>query len=334
MNIAAWLLVVLVLACGGDGREQQIQGHGTVEVDEADIAPTAAARVVRVWVDEGDSVRTGDTLVTLTQSTVQPDISGRLARVASAEATLRDLEAGARPAEIERAQAELQTAEAEATRTARDFQRIARLAAQDVVSQQQLDAARSAADAARGQRDAAREALRLAREGTRPERIRAARAEVESARAALAMAQAVAADLVLVAPTNGVVLGRYAEPGEVLGAGIPAVTIGELQKPWVRVFIAARKLPRVTLGQAATVRLAGFPERELRGRVATINGEAEFTPRVALTEDERADLVFGVKVEMDDARGALKPGLPATVTIDAPPMPAGSVEQSPVRKHR
>ena len=334
MRLSVWLFAALLLACGGRGdyREQEIRGHGTVEVDEADIAPTVTARVVRVWVEEGDRVQAGDTLATLTQSTLQPDISARLARIAAAEATLRDLQSGARPAEIERAEAELQTAEAEAVRTARDLERISRLAAEDVVSQQQLDAARSAADAAAGRRDAAREALRLLREGTRPDRIRAARAEVANARAALAAAQALAADLVLVAPSDGVVLGRYAEPGEVLGAGVPVVTIGEVAEPWVRVFVPARELPRVKLGQPAAAVLAAFPARQFPGRVAAISDRAEFTPRIALTEEERADLMFGVKVALSDTSGALKPGLPATVTIDAP-LPAGvPLARSPARK--
>jgi HlyD family secretion protein len=58
-----------------------------------------------------------------------------------------------------------------------------------------------------------------------------------------------------------------------------------------------------------------MPNRIFNGRVVAINTKAEFTPRVALTEDERADLMFGVKVEFTDSTGMLKPGLPITVTI-------------------
>jgi HlyD family secretion protein len=58
-----------------------------------------------------------------------------------------------------------------------------------------------------------------------------------------------------------------------------------------------------------------MPARSFSGRVVAINSKAEFTPRVALTEDERADLMFGVKIEFQDSSGALKPGLPVTVTI-------------------
>ena len=65
----------------------------------------------------------------------------------------------------------------------------------------------------------------------------------------------------------------------------------------------------------ARAKLDGLPGREFTGRVVAINTKAEFTPRVALTENERADMTFGVKIEFDDNTGTLKPGLPVTVTI-------------------
>jgi HlyD family secretion protein len=311
--------LALALAVGGCSRDRDdgIRAQGTIEVVEVDLAPMVPARVVRVWVPEGATVRSGDTLVSLTQATLGADIAGQRARVGAAEATLRDLERGARPAEIQRGEAELRASEADAERTARDLERLTTLAATGAVSQQQLDAARSAARTAASRRDAARESLRLLREGTRPERIQAARAELATARANLQRAQAAASDLLLVAPVDGTVLARHAEPGEVLGAGEPALTVGEVRRPWIRVYVSALDLPKIRVGSPAAAALDAFPGREFAGRVVAINDKAEFTPRIALTEEERADLVFGVKVALDDTTGVLKPGLPATVRIRA-----------------
>ncbi|MEJ7811134.1 MAG: efflux RND transporter periplasmic adaptor subunit [Gemmatimonadaceae bacterium] len=290
-------------------------GTGTVEVAETDVGPAAPARVVRVWVQEGDRVERGDTLVALAQAALPADIEGRRSRVALVEASLRDLQVGARPAEVARADADVHAAEAEATRTERDLQRMTTLAANAVVSQQTLDAATSAARSATARRDAARAGAALVREGARDQRVSAARAEVASARAALAGALATQGDLVLLAPSAGTILGRYVEPGEMLAAGTPAVTVGDLARPWVRVYVAARDLPRVRVGSAASATLAGAPAIRFAGRVVAISDRAEFTPRVALTEREREDLLFGVKVELQDSTGVLKPGLPATVVI-------------------
>ena len=314
---ASWAGLLLLIAVAGcrRGDASAATGVGTVEVIEIDVAPLVSARVTRMHVDEGAVVRAGDTLVSLTLSTTRPDIDARAARLAAAEAQRRDLEAGARPAELERAAAELRAAEAEATRAESDVQRLAPLAASGTVSVQAYDAASAAARAATARRDAARQAYRLLQEGTRPERIRAARADVANARAALALAEGAAGDLVLTAPVAGVILGRHAEPGEVLRAGEPALTIGDLAHPWVRIFVDQRALPRIRVGDPASAVLDAYPAMRFPGHVVAIRDKAEFTPRVALTEEERADLLFGVKIELRDGAGMLKPGLPVTVTV-------------------
>ncbi len=314
---------LLLAACGEGEARNAISATGTLEVVEVDVAPLVPARVVQVVRDEGAVVRQGDTLATLTQATLGSDIAGRRARVAAAEATLRDLAAGPRPAERAKAAAELRVAEAEATRTATELRRVTPLAEAGTVSRQQLDAARAAASGAASRRDAARDALRLLEEGTRPERIQAARAEVAAARAALGGAEATAADLVLVAPAAGVIASRNAEPGEVLAAGMGALTLAEVAHPYVRVYVGPEDLPFVRVGAAVTATLDGIPDRSFAGRVVAVSTKAEFTPRVALTEDERRDLLFGVKVTFADGTGMLKAGLPVTVRIPrATPAPA------------
>ena len=120
----------------------------------------------------------------------------------------------------------------------------------------------------------------------------------------------------LTAPVDGVVISRNAEPGELLAAGQSAVTLGESAAPFVRVYVPTRLLPRVHEGQRAVARLDGYPDRPIPAQVVAINPKAEFTPRIALTEEERADLLFGVKVALKDTTGLLRPGLPATVELE------------------
>jgi HlyD family secretion protein len=139
-----------------------------------------------------------------------------------------------------------------------------------------------------------------------------ARAEVADARAALEQVEARAGDLVLTAPVAGIILGRHAEPGEMLGANVPVVTLGETARPYVRVYLPQRVIRGLETGQAVTV-VSGTDT--LQGRLAAINPRAEFTPRVALTEDEREDLMFGVRVELGRA---LQPGLWVVVLVPGP----------------
>ena len=316
LRAARCAVIVLAMVIAGCSKQRDgIEAVGTVEIREHDVAPMSAARVVRMFVDEGAAVEAGDTVAVLSMSTLAADIEQRRARVATAQAALREAEAGPRSAEIDRAEADLRAAEAEAERAARDLVRIEALTESGALAQQQLDVARTAATTTANRRDALRETLRLLRQGTRPERIAGARAEVETARAALAAAQATRSDLVLTAPVRGIVLGRHAEIGEVVAPGTPVLTVGESTKPWVRVYVSPPDAARLTVGAPAVATLDDLPERTFPGRITSVATKAEFTPRVALTEDERADLLFAVRVELEDSTGMLKAGLPVTVRL-------------------
>jgi HlyD family secretion protein len=308
------LASLALLACRRDPATT-IVATGTLEIVDVDVAPTTSGRVVRVLVDEGALVHIGDTLAILTQPTSRADIAGRASSVAGSRATLREVERGPRTQEIQQAQAQLRAAEADAARAAADLERIRPLADRQIVSHQQLDAAETAAKVSAEQRDAARAALRLLQQGSTSEQIAAARAQVGTAKAALAASEALAGDLVLTAPVSGLVTSRNAEPGDVLAPAEPAVTIGDVTQPWVRVYVNQRALPFVHIGDSVHAVLDGVPDHPFLGRVVAISPRAEYTPRVALTADERADLMFGVKVAFIDSTGTLKAGLPITVTF-------------------
>ena len=305
-------LVVLMFILSGCNRAPVNDASGTIEFTQTDVASTVPARVDRVLVQEGASVKAGDTLAVLEQTGLPQDIQQRRSRLAAAESELADLSRGARPAELDRARAELRSATSEADRTAADSIRLSRLLAAGAISQSDFDAAASAARVTGARRDAARDALRLLEAGARPDRIAAARAAVATARAQLAMGEAVIGDLVLTAPVDGQVLARYVEPGEVLSAGVPVLSLGDARHAWVRVYVRAPLFAAIHVGDTVPITIDGLPGESFAGIVSALATTAEFTPRVALTEQERADLLFGVKVELSDSTGRLKAGLPAT----------------------
>ena len=307
----AAVLIAVSLSSGCD-RPRGLDASGTIEFTQTDVASTVPARVERILVEEGATVSTGDTLAILRQTGLPQDIQQRRARVAAAESELRDLERGARPAELDRARAEIRSATSEAERTAADSVRMARLLAAGGISQAEFDAAANAARVAGARRDAARDALQLLEAGTRPDRIAAARASVSAARAQLAMGEAAASELVLTAPVRGQVMARHVEAGEVIGAGIPVMSLGDNRNVWVRVYVNAPVFAIIKVGDTVQVTIDGLEGESFPARVAALATAAEFTPRVALTEKERADLLFGVKLELTDAAGRLKAGLPAT----------------------
>jgi HlyD family secretion protein len=305
-------MVVLTIGCSNRVDEDRVVG--TLEMVEVNVGPLQAARAVHVLVREGDAVTEGDTLAILSIPTLGASVAQAAARATAAREGARELLVGARPAELSRAEAEVRAAVSEADRAAADLARIEPLAQRGDISQAQLDATRNAARVAASRRDAAQQSLRLLREGSRSERRAAAQAESRAADAAADVIRATADDLVLTAPVSGIVTSRNVEPGEVLTPGGSAVTIGQPSRPWARVYVSQFVLPSLRVGDTVTAMLDRDTTR-FRGRIASIASAAEYTPRVALTEDERADLMFGVRIEFDDRTGRLKAGLPVTVTL-------------------
>ncbi len=315
LGAVAWFGILA--GCGGSGPDP-VSYPGTVELDESDAAPLIGGRVIEVRVREGDSVRAGDTLAILTQATLPAAVEQRRAQLAAARARLADLERGSRAPELERAEAELAALESDADRSARDLTRAEQLLKDAVIAPQEFDRIKATAEATARRRDAARATLELAREGSRTDQIRTAAAEVASAEAQLKGARADLGELAVTSAVSGVVLGRHADPGEVVAAGTALVTVGDVAQRWARVYLPAAVVARLPLGSPAEVTVAEPPDqRDARpwtpGRLQAVNPRAEFTPRAALTEEERADLLFAARVELVNPSPELRPGLPVNV---------------------
>jgi HlyD family secretion protein len=323
MTMRSRLLLSALLLTAACRQSAELSYPGTVELDESDAAPLIAGRVVEVRVTEGDSVRVGDTLALLTQSSLPATVAERRARLAAARARLADLQRGSRAPELQRAQADLEAAEADVERTARDLTRIQPLARDGVVPAQELDRAQAAATMAARRRDAAKAVLALAQEGTRRDQVQGAQAEVQSAEAMLRGASADLDELAVLAAVDGVVLARHADPGEVVAAGTPLVTVGEVARRWVRVYLPADLLIRLPDGAPAIVRVAGVADttNQAHGHLGAVRPKAEFTPRAALTEEEKADLLFATRIELTNPPATLRPGLPVSVRFEAKQVP-------------
>ena len=270
----------LLAACSGPRNTLTVAG--TVEIREVRLSPLASGRLERLLKDEGDSVRAGDTVAVLFQPGLEAMIEQRRALADAASART----------------AEIRAAVADSERTANDLARARVLRAQGINSPQDLDRAQTAASAT---------AARL-------QSVRAAVRESQAARAAVQVTEAIHDQLVLIAPADGIVLTRFAERGEMIAAGVPVVSIGLVRAPWIRAYVGERFVARIKVGLAVKIRVDGYSQT-FGGHVTEIAPRAEFTPRAALTEHERADLVFGIKVAIDDDEGRLKAGLPVRVEL-------------------
>jgi len=140
--------------------------------------------------------------------------------------------------------------------------------------------------------------------------------QVAAAEAALRVVTVQQDKLTLRAPTDGIVLTRAIEPGEVALPGAPLLVVGKGDALWITVYVAEDRLGGIDVGDEAEVRADAYPRDVFDGTVAHIDDQAQFTPRNVQTASGRKATVYGVRLNVANKRDRLKPGMPADVTFD------------------
>ena len=168
--------------------------------------------------------------------------------------------------------------------------------------------------AARQREQAARETLARLQAGARPQEIQVARARVAAADAQIAVLQKNLDDAIIRSPVAGVVTEKLTELGQMMAPRMPVVVVTDLDHAWANVFVDEPDVPRIRLGQSASV-FTDAGGKSLPGRVTFIASKAEFTPRNVQMAEERSKLVYRVKVSVDNREGILKEGMPVEAEI-------------------
>ncbi len=179
----------------------------------------------------------------------------------------------------------------------------------------QANTAKSAYEQAKAAVLAAEAEVTSVKAGSTPEEVAIADAQVQQAEAALASVKVQLDKLNLSAPRDGIITDRPANPGELATPGATLMNLGDLDQVTLKVFISETQIGRVRVGQAALVEVDAYPGKVFEGSVAFIAPEAEFTPKNIQTEEERVNLVFAVKITLDNPDHRLKPGMPADAEI-------------------
>jgi HlyD family secretion protein len=170
-------------------------------------------------------------------------------------------------------------------------------------------------EAARAQLKAARDHLDLLLAGARPFQVEAARGQVSQARAALDLAGSRLREAAIVSPINGVVLRKNLEAGEMANPGVSILTLVDPTDLWLRAYVPETDIGRIKVGMAARITIDAYKDRTFSGKITEIASEAEFTPKNVQTKKERVNLVFRIKIAVDNPQGFLKPGMPADADI-------------------
>jgi membrane fusion protein YbhG len=294
----------------------RLELHGNVDIREVNLGFRIPGRISEVLRDEGDEVRTGEILARLDDEPYRRETEEARGQAEAIRARVALLEAGNRPQEIAQVDALVREREVTAENAERVYKRQEELFGNKTVSTQERDDAAARFREAAARLNSAREELNLLKAGFRAEEIAQAKADLARSEAALALAELRVSDAVLKSPADGVVLTRAQEPGAILQAGTPVLTVSLKQPVWIRAYISEPELGRIHPGKKVSVFTDSLPGKPYSGRVGYISPRAEFTPKNVETSDLRTTLVYRLRVVVDAPDEHLRQGMPVTVVVD------------------
>lgn len=295
-------------------QEPALQGY--IEGEYVRVAAPFAGTLVQLQAERGRAVEAGGPLFVLESES--EDVAKREAEqnLRKAEAQAENLRKGPRQTEIATSKAQLLQAETTAAFSEKEWRRQLDLVSKGFVSQSAADSAKTARDRDRDKVAELRSALATLESGSRPDEIRAAEAEAAAAKQSLAQADWKLRQKSVASNVAGMVVDTLFVRGEWVPAGAPVVSLLPPGNVKARFFVPESKLGAVKVGEA--VKLAcdacGAP---IDAKVTFIAPQAEFTPPVIYSKDNRAKLVFLVEARPSAADAAkLHPGQPVDVTLE------------------
>jgi HlyD family secretion protein len=308
------LMPLLALAACSDAPPPGYPGY--VEGEYVRVAAPLSGMLIELAVERGTQVAKDAPLFTLESEQERAARAESEARVRQAQASLANLEKARRPPEIAAVRAQLAQAQASLRQTEADLVRTQKLVADKFLPQQQRDQALAARDRDRARVAELGQQLQIANLPARADEIAAAAADVKAASDALAQAQWRVAQKTQTAPAAGLVADTLYRAGEWVAAGAPIVSLLPPGNVKLRFYVPETLIGAMRIGDAVTVHCDGCGA-DIAAKVRFIATQAEFTPPVIYSRENRAKLVFLVEAWPDAPNPALHPGLPVEVALTA-----------------
>jgi HlyD family secretion protein len=308
--VGAVVIAVIVIGLWLASRPPPDQIQGMVDAHEVNVATKALSRADRLLAEEGDRVKPGQLLATLSS----PEISGSENQAQGALQNAQALQAmaqnGPRSQDIAASRAAWMAAVAAANLAQVSSRRADSLFAQGVFAAQRRDEAHAARDSSARQAEAARQEYNKALAGTRYEEKESAAAQVRIASAALNTARSTrTTETRLVAPIAGEISHKLVQPGEVVGPSIPAYQIVEIDRPWVSINVREDQYRGIRMGRQLVGQVPALGVSD-RFQVYFISPQGDFATWRATRESRGYDVrAFEVRLRPVRPIRGLRPGM-------------------------
>lgn len=284
--------------------------EGQVEGTTVRISGKLPGRVVEFFVEEGDTVHAGDTLVHIHSSLADAQLTQAEAMEEVAKAQNRKVDAGTRSQIIKAAYDMLQQANAAVTITEKTYRRMENLYNQGVMSEQKRDEAKAAYDAAVAARSAAESQYSLAKAGAQKEDKESTAALVSAAGGGVAQVQAVLEDSYLTAPYDGTIDQIYPEAGELVSMGAPIMSLLRKDKRWITFNVREELLVDLTMGKKIKVMVPALGRKDIEAEIYYIRDMGSYatwhSTKATGSWDSRT---FEIKARPTEEVANLRPGM-------------------------
>ena len=312
ISLAVIILVVVILSVVGfvfiNEPVEVVQGQA--EATTVKISGKLPGRVEKFFVQEGDSVKIGDTLVHIHSSVVEAKLQQAQAMTTAAKAQNRKVDAGARTQIIQSARDLWLQAQAAREIAQKTYNRMESLYAQGVVSAQKRDEAQAAYKAAQAAEDAAWNQYNLAQSGAQQEDKQSSAAMVTAAQGGEKEVEAILQDQYLLSPCNGIVDEIYPQQGELVALGAPIMSVLRGDDRWITFNVREELLNDLPLGKEIYVVMPALGEMETKAQVYYVRDMGDYAVwRATKATGEWDSRTFKIKARPLEQLPNLRPGM-------------------------
>lgn len=304
-----------------------ISTSGRIEGDEYNAASKIYGKVEKIFVQEGQNVKCGEVIAELSSKQIQANLVSAEKEILVWQNKLNQAQFSLNQtqtltdANINQAKANLKKAGANLAYNEKEYSRYKNLFKEDAVPKTKFDSVENQYIAAKEEYTLAQKELEKTLAGSydvkqRQVDIKTSADMIAKVKAVYEGAKADLEDTKIYASTDGIVISKIVEPGEVISGGTPIVTIINPDKLYLRVFLPTDKAGKIKIGNPAEIVPDAFPNEKFKGFVYKISQKAEFTPKNVETKEQRSKLVFEVKIKIENNKERkLKAGMPAEAKI-------------------
>jgi len=305
-----------------NNREKGLFYSGIIEATQANLSFQVPGRVAQVNVQEGQSVTKDQIIAELDRAEFESRYVQAKANLDRAQktkqqlGTVLDISRKTLPSEVARATANVKSVKDTLKDAEKNYKRFEDLFRNGVITEKERDTMKLNYDVAKSRLAESESVLKVAqgnltRIDAAKQDIEVATAQITALSASLNQASIQLAYTQLKSPIDGIITSRNIEPGETVNSGREVLTVSDLSRVDLKIFVDETEIGKVKPGQKVDVKVDTFPGKTYTGTVSFISAEGEFTPKIIQTKKERVKLVYLVKVSIANPNFELKSGMPA-----------------------